>query len=144
LKLITGKWYSKLFFIITIGYFLLWVANILFLESIEDMNANSAVLEYTILLLLCMTYFLQLAKRDEILYFQKLPTFWIVSGFLVYCALSLLIQMSYKYFVAHGVVEEAKRVWPVMFVAIIAKFVLISVGLLCYKRSYSSRPLLLL
>lgn len=143
LKLIQGKYFSIQYFIIAGGYLVFWILNIMFLEDINDMNAFSGALETFILLLLCMVYFFRLSKKDEILYFQKLPAFWIVSGFLIYCALSMLIQVSYKYFVSNNFYGDAKKVWPVMFIAIISKFVLITVGLLCYyKRNLSSRHLL--
>lgn len=124
----------KLVISLVAGYFILWILNILFLEPLTQFNSNSLTLTNFLLLLLAMYYMLELSKKDEILYFQRLPTFWIVSGFLVGCAISTLSIVAYRFFTLQGRKSEGELAWVIVAVAIIIKFALITIGLLCYKR----------
>lgn len=124
----------KLVVILVGAYFILWLLNILYLERLTEFNSNSLTLTNFLLLLLAMYYMLELSKKDEILYFQRLPTFWIVSGFLVGCAISTLSIVVYRFFSLEGRKVEAELAWVIVAVAIIIKFALITIGLLCYKR----------
>jgi len=124
----------KLVIIFVAAYFVLWLLNVLFLESLREFNSNSLTLANFLLLLLSMYYMLELSKKDEILYFQRLPTFWIISGFLVGCAISTLSIVVYRFFYQQGRKVEAELAWVIVAVAIIIKFALITIGLLCYKR----------
>jgi len=133
-KLITKKEFSKGFYIVVGCYTLFFIVNILLLEPLSIFNSNSAGISNLILMILCMYYMLHLSKSDEILHFQKLPSFWIVSGFLIYNAISILVVISYKYFTSVKLPEEGNKLWFLLTFAIIIKFVLISIGLLCYKR----------
>lgn len=130
---------------IIIGYAVLWGLNIVFYESLDMYNSNSLTLGGFLLLLQSMYYMLQLSKSDEILYFQRLPTFWIVSGFLVSYAISTLAVLTYKWYVAPDDNKEANRIWIIVSVANIVKFGLIIIGLICYKRpkQFTRQPLLL-
>lgn len=124
----------KLVVVLVGAYFILWLLNILYLERLTEFNSNSLTLTNFLLLLLAMYYMLELSKKDEILYFQRLPTFWIVSGFLVGCAISTLSIVVYRFFSLEGRKVEAELAWVIVAVAIIIKFALITIGLLCYKR----------
>src|SRR6266542_1684725 len=144
LKLILKKSFSLLWFLICGFYFVFWICNIIFLEPLNSFNTTSAVITNLLILFLCMYYLLSLSKEEEILYFQKLPSFWIVSAFLIYSALSLLIFISYAYFINSNMNKEGSQIWAIISIATIIKFVLISVGLLCYKRRPSLPRILLL
>src|SRR6266536_255191 len=125
-------------------YSVFWICNIIFLEPLNSFNTTSAGITNLVILFLCMYYLLNLSKEEEILYFQKLPSFWIVSAFLIYSALSLLIFISYAYFINSNMNKEGSQIWAIISIATIIKFVLISVGLLCYKRRPSLPRILLL
>lgn len=134
LKKITGKGFSKVFWIINILYAIFFTMNILFLESISLFNSNSAGLSSLIILFLCMYYLLALSRTDEILNFQALPSFWIISGFLIYNAVSVLVLLSYKYFTYINLPKDGDNLWFVLSAANIIKFALIITGLLCHKK----------
>lgn len=134
LKKITGKESSKAFWAITIGYTVFFIFNVLVLEPITVFNSNSAGVTSLLLIFLSMYYLLNLSKSEEILYFQRLPSFWIVSGFLIYNAVSILVLLSYKYFSFENLNHYADNLWFVLSAAIIVKFALISIGLLCHKK----------
>ncbi|WP_153800042.1 hypothetical protein [Foetidibacter luteolus] len=142
---ITGKKFSRLYIIINTVFTLFWLADILYLEDLHGFNSNTATLSGFLILLLCMYYMLQLSKRDEILHFQTSPTFWIISAFLVFSAVSILVFAVYAYYTKYGI-EEGRRIFRVMRFTIIAKFIMISIGLLCYykqRRHSIPRTLLL-
>ncbi len=115
---------------ITITYLLFWLANLLFFEPLTIFNSNSATVLALILSFLCLRYFLFLVKSDHILYFQKLPSFWIVSGLLFYSMVSILVISSYKqkgWFSA----EDMHFNWMIQQVANIIKFLFFTTGILC-------------
>lgn len=144
LKKVTGKRFSIIFWAINIGYTGFFIFNIFVLEPLSVFNSNSAGLESLILLFLSMYYLLALSKSDEILHFQALPAFWIISGFLIYNAVSILVLLSYKYFTYIKLPKDGDNLWGVLSVAIIVKFVLISTGLLCHKKRQTTHlPFLL-
>jgi len=131
-----------LYWFILGGYFVFWVINIIAFENLKLFNSNSSVVSNLIVLLLAMYYLFEVSKSEDVLYFQKLPGFWIASAFLVSCALSIFSFVAYKYFQAnnHDYKEYANKIWLVPLFAIIFRFIFISIGLLCYRhrRSLSS------
>jgi hypothetical protein len=138
LKLILKKSFSLLWFLICGFYFVFWLCNIIFFQPLNTFNTSSAGITNLAVLFICMYYFLNLSKSDEILYFQKLPSFWIVSAFLIYSSLSLLVFISYAYFINTNREQEGSKIWvAIISIATIIKFILIFVGLLCYKRKPS-------
>ena len=140
LKLILKKPFTRVYFIITASYFIFWLGNIIFFESISVFNFISAVLANLLILILCMYYLLILSARDEILYFQKFTAFWIVSGFLVYSALSLFVFISDAYlkFASPINQSEINEAHLISSIAVVLKYVFIWVGLDCYKRNFKS------
>jgi hypothetical protein len=134
LKKITGSDFSPAFWIINITYTCFFVLNVIFLESFTVLNSNSSGVASLVILFLSMRYLLQLSKSDEILYFQKLPSFWIASGFLIYGAVSTLVLLALKYFMVLNSYEEANNFSLLLSVSIIVKFALIITGLLCYRK----------
>ena len=144
IKKITGKKFSGTFWITGAVYTCFFIINVLFLEDIEVFNSNSAGVSSLLILFLSMYYLLSLSKSNEILYFQRLPSFWIVSGMLIYNAVSVLVLLSYKYFSYENMNHYADNIWFVLSAAIIVKFALISIGLLCHRKQQATHlPFLL-
>ncbi len=122
-------------------YFLYWVINILFWEPLTVFNSNSSCIANLTILFFSMYYLIQLSKGDEILNFQKLPSFWIVSGFLISSAISVMGVIVYKYYQFNLSLEEMDtglKIWLLTVAGNIIKFILIIFGLLCYKRRRSN------
>ena len=145
IKKIIEKNSSAFYIIINTAFTFFWLLNIYFFEPLNVFNSNTAVISNLLILLFCMYFMLNLSKSEQILFFQKFPPFWIISGFLVYSALSILIFSIYKYYTIQNLTLEGNEVWSLMHITIVAKFVMISFGLLCYKKSFTSirSPLLL-
>jgi hypothetical protein len=122
-------------------YFIFWILNIFLWESFDTFNSYGAAASNLIILISCLYNMLQLAKRDEVLYFQKSPAFWIISGFLFSSAINIMVFISYKYYTLNKV--DGRMIWLISSFATIIKFVLISVGLLWYKTRQSTQRLLL-
>jgi hypothetical protein len=144
LRKTTGRNFPASFWVINTIYSCFFIYNILFLEPLGVFNSNSAGFSSLIILFLSMYYLLTLSKSDEILHFQVLPSFWIISGFLIYNAVSVLVLLSYKYFTYIHLPEDGNNLWFVLSAATIVKFALISTGLLCYRKQRTSHlPFLL-
>jgi hypothetical protein len=113
-----------------VGYPAFWLVNVLLLEPVTVFNSNSATVLALLLSFLCLRYFLYLVQTDDILYFQKLSSFWIVSGLLFYSMVSILVISSYKqkgWFSA----ADMHFNWMIQQAANIIKFLFFSTGILC-------------
>jgi hypothetical protein len=131
---IAGRHYRS-FFWVAGAYSLFWLADIIWIEKLNVFNSYTAAISNIVIMGYCMVYIYQLSKSDRILYFQKLPSFWIISGFLLYSSISALVFISYRSFSSPDI---RIKIWLISAVATIIKFVLISVGLLCYRRPSTS------
>jgi hypothetical protein len=122
-------------------YFMFWILNIFLWEPLDTFNSYGAAASNLIILISCLYNMLQLAKSDEVLYFQRSPAFWIISGFLFSSAINIMVFASYKYYTLNKI--DGRMIWLISSFATIIKFVLISVGLLWYKTRQSTQRLLL-
>lgn len=114
-------------------YGLFWVVNVVLWEPLTLYNSNSATVLSLITAFFCFRYFLTLVNTDEILHFQRLPSFWIVSGLLFYCIVAILALSSYKY--KDWFSEWDLQIsWRIQLVAQLIKYLLITIGVLCSKR----------
>jgi hypothetical protein len=115
------------------GYTIFWLINLIAFENLKFFNSNSSVVSNLIILLLAMYYLFEVSKSEDVLFFQKLPGFWIASAFLVSCALSIFGFVAYKYFQASDYKDYGNTIWLVPLFAIIFRFIFITIGLLCYR-----------
>ena len=121
-------------------YFLLWLCIIFFAGGFWNLNLYATASGNLVLIVLCMVYLLKLSGSNEIFFFQRLPSFWIVTGFFLSSVLMLMSNLSFQYFLNINSISEANMVFNLAYIAIIIKFVFISVGLLCYTRPASPHP----
>ncbi|HNP21654.1 MAG TPA: hypothetical protein PKM63_10520 [Panacibacter sp.] len=137
-RIITKGKMPVIYYLVNIVFTVFWIINISFFESYHVFNTNTAVISSLIILLLCMYYMLDLSKNDDILYFQKLPAFWIVNGFLLYNALSILIFAVYRYYTAEYSLESVEvpdvDYWVMMHFPISLKYIMIAIGIACYYK----------
>lgn len=88
----TFRW--KLITVILYVFFIVFsILNIGYIEGIEVFNSNQRYVEGLMVILLCVTYFVQLMRRAEHRYLQSLPSFWLNSGFLIYFSGTLFLFM---------------------------------------------------
>ena len=114
-------------------YAAFWLVNVLFWEDLTVFNSNSGTVLSLITAFFCFRYFMALIKTNDILYFQRLPSFWIVSGLLFFCIVAVLSLSSYKYkdwFSQWGL----QMSWRIMLIANLIKYILFTIGILCSKR----------
>jgi hypothetical protein len=124
---------QKFLIVATLFYFIYWLVNIGLWERLDQFNSNSASIACLIIIVVCGLYFLSLSGKNELLYFQKLPQFWVVTGFLFYCACSIPVVLAYKYKEIFYDLN-INTAWKIQVVANCIKFVLISYAALCsYK-----------
>lgn len=123
-----------IFYGVIAGYTIFELVNLTFWESLfTTFNGNGAVVGNFIVLLLSLYYMLQLSKSEEILHFQKSPTFWLVSALLLSCALTSLALMAYKYYIMFNLYKEGATVLNILDVAYILKFGFFIIALICYN-----------
>lgn len=142
LKKIDKKSLSKIYFYLNVSFTAFCVIDIIFWEPLNEFNSITSTVSSILTLFLCMYYMLDLAKKDQILYFQKSPSFWIVSAFLIYAALSILIYAVYNYYVRENLTNEGNEILNVsLYYMLPAKYILISIGLYCYNENKTNTAL---
>ncbi len=127
---------------VSIFYTIIWAIDILTLEPLNTFPSYSGGISNFILIIISMVYLLRLAKSDDILYFQKMPAFWIVSAFLVSCSFLILAYVMYNFYVVNKLPELGNQITNIFYISTILKFTLIIIGLLCYRRPRSQLFLL--
>ena len=127
--------FKPLFYIVTGGYILFWLVDVFMWESLNVFSSYAAALQKITILFLCMYYMLTLAKTEDTISFQKLPGFWIASGFLISSAMGIFSAVAYKYYVLNNLISLAANAWMFESIGTILKFTFIITGFLCYKRN---------
>jgi hypothetical protein len=123
----------KYLLVMSLLYAVYWAANISMWEPHDQFNSNSASIACLLILIVFGLYFLSLSGKEELLYFQKLPQFWVATGFLFYGACSIPVVLAYKYKEIFYDLD-INTAWKIQVVANCIKFVLISYASLCsYK-----------
>ncbi len=78
------NWKNQTWTSVAIAYTLVYVADSIFLESIYSFNAWSRSLEALLMIGLCVMAFSMFYSREEDIFIEKSPHFWIVIGILTY------------------------------------------------------------
>ncbi|MDE3236527.1 MAG: hypothetical protein KGO81_11270 [Bacteroidota bacterium] len=124
---------KKLIFALIGIFFIYWCINIIFLESYQSFNGISLSIESLLISFCCFRYLLSLTQKEEIMFFQKLPGFWIVSGLLFYHMCSFLIMLLYKNWHFFNDLTPVV-IWNIIEVLNLVKFIIIAIGILCIYR----------
>jgi len=124
----------KLYLVTNASFTIFWLFNIIFFEPLTHFNSNSISLSYLILMVLSMYYIYTLTTKDEILNFQRSPSFWIVSGLLIAFAINLMVYFMVKYYVLENHFSDGIKLLFFSGIATFLKCLLISIGLLFYRR----------
>lgn len=122
-------------FVVVFG--IICMINAFYIEpfSKDYFNSYTATLSGMALLVLAMFYIFLLSKSDAILAFHTLPSFWIVTAFLVSSAISIPLIIKYSdYTTDPSKYADGDIMWFIIDISNILKFVLICIGLLCYKK----------
>ncbi|NNV56139.1 hypothetical protein [Limnovirga soli] len=130
LQVFPRKWY----FIINISFTIFWAINIATMEPLTLFNSNTRAISSLILMIICLYCIYKLIGKDEeVMHIQYLPVFWITSGFLVYFALSIIIQGILKYYVLQNMNNQGRAIIISADVFIFIKCILVTIGLLFYR-----------
>lgn len=92
---------KRAFIFVNILYFIFSLVNLLFLQK-SSLHSYSQTLQSIIILLLCIIFYFKLLKELPTQQIQKLPLFWIVSGFFFSYAGKLVIYAITHYMIAIG------------------------------------------
>jgi hypothetical protein len=116
-----------------IGYFIL---DVVFWEALAVFNSYSSSVASLLIAFFCFRYLKELASNDQVMYFQRMPSFWIVSGFLFLSVTGILVLATYKSPMLFD--EEIRtKVWYMQQAADVIKYILISIGIICCYRPLS-------
>jgi K+ transporter len=78
------EWKKRTWTVVAILYAILYVADSIFLESIFEFNAGSRSVEALMMIVFCVMAFNMFYAREEDIFIEKSPHFWIVIGILTY------------------------------------------------------------
>jgi hypothetical protein len=129
---------KKLFFVVTISYTCFWLLNIMMWEPLDSFNSNAFSVSSLIILILSMYYLLQISQRTDTLSFLNFPRFWFSSAFLISSAIAIPSLVAYNYFGKNNESDEAISVWILTTAGNTFKFILLIIGLLCYRRAHTT------
>ena len=122
---------------IAVGLFIIFfIVDIAFWESLKVFNSYTASAASLLVAFFCFRYLKELAGNDQVMYFQKMPSFWIVSGFLFVSVTSTLVLATYKTPMLFGEAIRTK-VWYMQQAADVIRYILISIGIICCYRPLS-------
>jgi len=127
---------ERITLVLTGSYILFFIIDVILWEPLHLFNSYSSSAASLLIAFFCFRYLKELASNDQVMYFQRMPSFWIVSGFLFLSVTGILVLATYKNPALFG--EEIKtKVWYVQQAADIIKYILISIGILCCYRPLS-------
>lgn len=78
------NWKNLTWTLVAATYAILYVADSIFLESIFSFNAWSRSMEALLMIVLCVMAFTMFYSKEEDIFIEKSPLFWIVIGILTY------------------------------------------------------------
>jgi hypothetical protein len=122
---------------IVLGMFIVFfMLNVALWESLQEFNSYTASAAALLVAFFCFRYLKELASNEQVMYFQKMPSFWIVSGFLFLSVTGILVLATYKTPKLFG--EEIRnKVWYMQQAADVIRYILISIGIICCYRPLS-------
>ena len=122
---------------IMLGLFIIFfILDIAFWESLDVFNSYTASAASLLVAFFCFRYLKELAGNDQVMYFQKMPSFWMVSGFLFVSVTGILVLATYKTPMLFGESIRTK-VWYMQQAADVIRYILISIGIICCYRPLS-------
>lgn len=91
---------QKFFFtfsnVLLILIFIFFIVNAIWWEGISTFNSNSSGIANLVLVSYCLYYFKLLLENRKILFIEKQPDFWIVSGIFIYSAGNFFLFITYN------------------------------------------------
>ena len=92
------KKYSAVFIGVGFASFLFTILNILFIQK-QAINSYSYILLSTIIIVYAILYFFYLIRELPATHLQRLPMFWINSGYIIFHSGALLLYIFSSYLV---------------------------------------------
>ncbi len=94
-----NKFYSFVF----IFFLLMWIVQNFFLQNINQFDYFSQAIEFLLLFIFCLLYFLKKAKATDTIFIYNTYEFWLVTAILIYCA-----GTFFSFFIPMNIVERNK------------------------------------
>ncbi len=123
------KWKTPII-ILLVAYFLLWIADYWFIEANSAMNAYPLALESVLIMLYAIVYMNQQTQTNIEEPWSVNPINWISSGFLIYCASSVLLILFYDLMLKMNLsITVFSVLQEINTLAAVIQVILISVGI---------------
>jgi hypothetical protein len=103
------------------------IANMIFIEGINDYPSLSNTVLSILITCFSLLYFYQLFTRQEFVHIEKQSLFWINAGMLFYFAINIFLFMLFKRILS----EHQESLYMINNITNIIANVLFTVGLLC-------------
>lgn len=99
--------YSKLWkwiiVIVSLGFILYSVINVIFYESIFEFNSNQRYVQAIIIIVFCVGYFVELLRNVQHMYLERHPYFVFASSYLIYISGTIFLFLFSKDFMGNAV-----------------------------------------
>lgn len=131
---LSKKW--KVPIIILLGiYYLLWITDYWFIEPDNAMNVYPLALESILIMLYAMVYINQQTQTNIEEQWSANPINWISSGFLIYCASSVLLTLFYDLMLKMNLsITVFSVLQEINTLAAVIQIILISIGIFKCKQ----------
>jgi hypothetical protein len=97
--------YGKTLSVIGIIFFLIFLANIIFFQGLNRFHSYTFILGSLITVIIVLTYFKNLMRREEKIILSKNPFFWISSGLLIFYIGEILFMIFYEYLAYKNIIS---------------------------------------
>lgn len=123
------KWKTTIIILLTL-YYLLWIADLWFIEANSPMNIYPLTLESILIMFYAIVYMNQQTQTNIEVQWSVNPVNWINSGFLIFCASLVLLTLFYDLMLKMHLSEKVFVVlWEINTLCSVIQFILISVGI---------------
>lgn len=102
-------------------------------EQIHLFNKQAYAVGFLLSCFYCLLFYFDLVDSEQLIDVNKSFSFWAVTGFFIYASVSTLV--FYFYSVLSGRTGFENLLWSIQDIALLVKYCLISIGLICQKQA---------
>jgi hypothetical protein len=133
---VLGKKWKAPIIILLVVYYLLWIADLWFIEPDSPMNVYPLALQSILIMLYAIAYMNQQTQTNIDEQWSANPVNWISSGFLLYCASCVLLTLFYNQMLEkHIDLTLFIILWEINTLAAVIQVILISIGIYKCRQS---------
>ena len=129
-QFLAGKKNKQIILAFCVAINIFWLVNLAFIQGINKSNEYTTIFSGVLIIVSCIIYYLDLLNKDSIVFLQEEPSFYIVSGYFIFSALTSLIYTIHEYFAYRKtpVAFYRKAVVTTMEISNVALYLLLSIS----------------